>query len=246
MCLLLPLYPPSDFKHPGLFWHGFVTSPLWERRDPLSCIHWPSSPPVLLRQPWSLAHGTETFLWAYKISLPSIFKRPMKPLASKLHISWDSVRCSLCSLDDLLGVPVVCTSKWVQLPPTSLPSSQPTPRVDYKNEYRRIWADNHDTESSYRISSSPSIIIATYIVVQAIQCLKYLYVITHNTHNNLMRCYFCYFTRKWSMEMWIDMAKASELNSWLKSTHFYSTTIVLNKMINDNMLWILWQTWFKI
>ena len=61
----------------------------------------------------------------YSISLPSVFQCPLQSLASKLHISWDSVGCSLCSSEDWLGVPVGCTSKWVQLPFTSSPSSSP-------------------------------------------------------------------------------------------------------------------------
>ena len=39
VCLLLPLYPSSDFKRPGLSWHGSVTSLLWEGWEPLSSNH---------------------------------------------------------------------------------------------------------------------------------------------------------------------------------------------------------------
>lgn len=45
----------------------------------------------------------------------------LQSLTSKLHISCDSVACSVCSLQDWLGVPAEFTIRWVQLPPTSLP-----------------------------------------------------------------------------------------------------------------------------
>ena len=38
-------------------------------------------------------------------------------------MSWDSIRYSLCSSEDWLGVPVGYRSKWVKIPPNSLPSS---------------------------------------------------------------------------------------------------------------------------
>ena len=41
---------------------------------------------------------------AHKISLLSIFQCPLQLLAAKLHISWNSVICSLYSLEDQLGV----------------------------------------------------------------------------------------------------------------------------------------------
>ena len=53
-----------------------------------------------------------TFLLAYKFSVPSFFKCLLQPLASKLHISWNSVVCPLCS-EDWLGVLGGCISKWV-------------------------------------------------------------------------------------------------------------------------------------
>ena len=58
-------------------------------------------------------------------NLPTIcFKCPLHTLASKLHISWDSVDCSSCSFEDWLGVSVGCMSKWTQLTTAS-------PRVNY-------------------------------------------------------------------------------------------------------------------
>ena len=75
-----------------------------------------SAPP----QPRSLVRSPGTFPLAYKISLPPVFKHPLHTLASKLHISWGSVGCSLCSSEDWLGVPVGCRSKWAQLPLTWL------------------------------------------------------------------------------------------------------------------------------
>ena len=59
----------------------------------------------------SPAHGLGTFLSAYKISLPPIFKCALDTLASKLLISWDSVYCSLCSSEDWLGIPFGWMSK---------------------------------------------------------------------------------------------------------------------------------------
>ena len=38
------------------------------------------------------------------ISSLSVFQCPLQFLASKLHISWDSIGCSLCSSEDRLGV----------------------------------------------------------------------------------------------------------------------------------------------
>ena len=58
-----------------------------------------------------------------RLSLLSIFKCPLQSLPSKLHISWDSVGCSFCSLEDWPGVPIGCMNKWIQLLPTLLPSS---------------------------------------------------------------------------------------------------------------------------
>ena len=56
------------------------------------------------------------------ISLPSVIQCPLHFLASDLHISWDSVGCSLCS-SDWLGVSPVRRGKWALLTPTSPPSS---------------------------------------------------------------------------------------------------------------------------
>ena len=42
-------------------------------------------------------------------------------LASRLHICWDSVGCSLWSSEDWPCVPPVCKGKWTPLPPPSLP-----------------------------------------------------------------------------------------------------------------------------
>ena len=117
---------PSEFKRQGLSWPGSANLLLWEGRELQSHSHWPDCSPELPWQLWCPGHGPGTFLWAYKVSLPSVFKGPVQPLTFKLLISWNSVDCSLCSYEDHLGVPVGCTSKWVQLPPTSLPTSLPS------------------------------------------------------------------------------------------------------------------------
>ena len=44
-------------------------------------------------------------------------------LASNLHVSWDTIGCSLCSSEDQLGVPAVCRGSCALLPPTLLPYS---------------------------------------------------------------------------------------------------------------------------
>ena len=123
VCLLPHLYLPSNFKCPGFSRHGSVNSQLWDARELPSHSCRPGSPPKLLRQLWSLARGQGTLPSAYKISLLSIFKQPLQPLASKYRISWNSVGCSCCSSEDRLGVPVRYTSRWVQLPLTLPPPS---------------------------------------------------------------------------------------------------------------------------
>ena len=52
-----------------------------------------------------------------------IFQCPLQFLVSNLHICWDTVVCSLCSLEDLLGVSPVLRGKWTLLPSIPLPSS---------------------------------------------------------------------------------------------------------------------------
>ena len=124
VCLLLRLYAPSDFNCPGLSWCG---SWIWEltalRGETQSHNHRPRSPPKLPGQTWYPEQGPGILLSAYKFSLLSLFKRPLHTLSFKLHISWNSIGCSPSSSEDQLGVPVGCMSKWVQLPPTSPPSS---------------------------------------------------------------------------------------------------------------------------
>ena len=99
VCLWLYLYSPSNLKCPGLSWHGSVNFLwiycsglwicyslwIWKGRELLSHNHWPGSPPKLLGQPRSPVQGLDTFLLALKISLLSIFKCLLQPLASKRH-----------------------------------------------------------------------------------------------------------------------------------------------------------------
>ena len=126
----VPLPAPTETSNiqvsPGwglacLLWEGWVLQ---------SYNHWSGSPPKLLKQLQSLLPGLgttaavvhvqvpEIFPSSYTISLPSVFRCPLQSLASKLHIRWDSIGCSLCSSENHLGVPVGYMSKWVQLPPT--------------------------------------------------------------------------------------------------------------------------------
>ena len=110
-------YHLSDFIHPCVSWHGPGTSPLWEGRESVGCYlsSNASDQPCL---PGELPVGLQNIL------LPIFKHRLHSTLASKLHISWDSVGCSVCSSEDQLSVPVGCMHKWVQLPHTSPPPSQ--------------------------------------------------------------------------------------------------------------------------
>ena len=55
----------------------------------------------------------------------SVFQCPLQLFASKLHISWDSLGCSLCCSEDRLGVPAGHRENWALLLPTFLPPSHP-------------------------------------------------------------------------------------------------------------------------
>ena len=106
VCLPPHLYTPS----------GFQESRSLLAQDWLPCSRRGGScevtitDPALLQSPAATIPGT---LLAHTISLPFIFKHPLPSLASKLHIRWYSLCCSLCSSDDQLGVPVGSMSKWV-------------------------------------------------------------------------------------------------------------------------------------
>ena len=100
---------PSDFKYPGLSWCG-TTFPALRGEGAaklqlliqLSSIA-PAAATVLAlgARPGTTAtlvpaQVPGNFPSLYKL-LPSIFQHPLQSLASKLHISWDSIGCSLCS-----------------------------------------------------------------------------------------------------------------------------------------------------
>ena len=70
------------------------------------------------QQPWSRGRFQGPYRPSALSSL-SVFHCPLQFFALRLHISWDSVGCSLCSPEDRLGVPAGHKEK---LPPTSLPS----------------------------------------------------------------------------------------------------------------------------
>ena len=89
LCVFIPTVTLSIQVSPGV---GLAS--LWEGRELRSYNRCLGSPPKLLQQPQSQVQGPGTFPWASKISLPSVFKCPLQSLASKLHISWDSVGCS--------------------------------------------------------------------------------------------------------------------------------------------------------
>ena len=89
-----------------------------------------TSPPHVLRQapgwgpqqPWSLFRSQGPYCPSTLSSL-SVFQCPLQFFASKLHINWYSIGCSLCSSEDRLGVPSGHRKNWAPLPPTSPPSS---------------------------------------------------------------------------------------------------------------------------
>ena len=97
--------PPSDFRHTGSCWR-YVAFPALVGEG----AGWfDSSPRILqqlsgwgLQQPW-LPHISQGPYGPNAISLPSVFQCPVQILASKLHISWVSIGCSLCSSEDQLG-----------------------------------------------------------------------------------------------------------------------------------------------
>ena len=99
-CIFIP--PSSDFKHPSLSWCNAAFPSLVEEgaADPTllqsSCAC--ASPRLAPdaspgpQQPWSLSWSQCKLLTIYFLMSSTI-------LASKLHINWDSVGCSLCSSD---------------------------------------------------------------------------------------------------------------------------------------------------
>ena len=113
--------PPRDFKHPG------SSCLAGEVAFDLALIQASGDrhPQVLgqgLQEPWFLCWSQGPY-HSKAISLPSFFQCSPTILASNLHICWDSIGCSICSLEDWLGVPPVLRRKGALLPSTSLPSS---------------------------------------------------------------------------------------------------------------------------
>ena len=51
-----------------------------------------------------------------------IFQCPLQCLVSNLHVCWKTIGCSLCSLEDQLGILQLPGGKWTPLPAISLPS----------------------------------------------------------------------------------------------------------------------------
>ena len=112
-----------------------MSSLLWLGRESWSHNISSISPPNLLWQPPNLAPGSrlKTTAALVPVQIPGTplsqhnltvcFSTSSTILASKLHISWDSVGCSLFSSEDSLGVPVWLRDKWAPIPPTLPPSS---------------------------------------------------------------------------------------------------------------------------
>ena len=80
------------------------------------------APGQRLQQPRSLSRSQGSYHPSANSSL-SVFQCPLQFLASKRHISWDTVGHSLCSSEDQLGVPAGYRENWALLPPTLPPSS---------------------------------------------------------------------------------------------------------------------------
>ena len=74
-----------------------------------------------LQQPWYPRRSQGSY-HPSAISTPSTFQCPLQFLASKLHISWESVGCSLYSSEDQLGVPAGHRENWALLPAILPPS----------------------------------------------------------------------------------------------------------------------------
>ena len=125
LCLPLHLYSPSDCQHRGPSWYWAALSALvGEGAGDLSLL------PVSCGRRLARGHGSPgphadpRDLTFPAQSLHCLFFNVLcNFFATKLHISWDSVGCSLCSSEDWLGVPAVHRENSAPLLPTSLPSS---------------------------------------------------------------------------------------------------------------------------
>ena len=104
--------PPWSKQTPGLSHSPAWLSPKNPAADPC--------PGGGLQPPWSL-HCSQDLIVLKHSSYPLIFQCPLS-LVSVLHIYWNIVGCSLCSLDQL-GVSLVPEGKWTLVPPISPPSS---------------------------------------------------------------------------------------------------------------------------
>ena len=113
---------PSDFKHPGQSWcHSIL--PVRQGRELLIWLSskTPASGPAGARPGAAAAPVPGVVLGtlpSQSILLTICFSVSSTILASKLHISWDSIGFSHCSSEDHLCVPSVHRGKWTLLPPT--------------------------------------------------------------------------------------------------------------------------------
>ena len=115
--------PPNDFKQFGISWCGAAFPALvGEGAVELQSLIQPSSKaPVAAADPGARCQArTSSTLVPVQVPgtlLPQrnlitiCFSTSSTVLASKLHISWDSIGSSLCSSEDWLGIPVGCTRK---------------------------------------------------------------------------------------------------------------------------------------
>ena len=114
------LFPPRDFQNPGPSWcWAALLALVGEGAGDLTLF------PISSERCWARGHrGADPRELTIPTQSPHhlFFNVLLLFLASKLHISWDSLGCSLCSSEDRLGVPAGHRENQALLLPTSPPS----------------------------------------------------------------------------------------------------------------------------
>ena len=116
--------PPSDFQRPGPSWcWAALPALVGEGVSALTLLtmscdgHWTGNCSSLG------THADPRDLTIPEQSPHHLFFNVLcKFFASKLHISWDSIGCSLCSSEDQRGVPAGHRENWALLPAILPPS----------------------------------------------------------------------------------------------------------------------------
>ena len=125
MCLLLCLNPPSGFKHPGLSWHGYVNSRLWRWGGGELLIYnsWPGFSPKLFGSLSLWCRAWSPSLWPTKSPYCTFLNVLCKLWLPNFVSAGLILAVRSVPSEDQLGVQVGCMRKWIQLLPTSPPSS---------------------------------------------------------------------------------------------------------------------------